>query len=306
MSEPVSLLDRDEVRPVLVEPDDTPEIVLPLVVLIVFIVFLGIMLFLLVKSGFQSTSPTDPVSSDNRGTFGIVCAPGQCATDLFSGFKTCPTTDVSITVDPAQSVCNSRFVCDNPLTPFALQSNGSTNINGVCEPGTECSCLRYSQCPEYVLSVFTSSNGNVYQPLPGQRITFPQESSYVSNTSGVSTGVPPIQYNNPATTFCAAPLSWLPLSNPGCNFVSAANANSMDYNDLLLCQGMISGCSGMLGSPCLQGTLAFITDNPETLTQQNIYTTQLGCVTGQPCPCGYAAIFDTNFGNIICRQLPPT
>lgn len=261
------------------------------------------MLFLLVKSGFQSTSPTDSVSSDNRGTYEIVCAPGQCATDLFSGFKTCPTTDVSITVDPAQAVCNSRFVCDNPITPFALQSDGSTNINGVCEPETECPCLRYSQCPEYVLSVFTSSNGNVYQPLMGQRINFPQESTYVSNTSGVSTSLPPIQYNNPATTFCAAPLSWLPLSNPGCNFVSAANANSMDLNDILLCQGMVSGCSGLLGSPCLQGTLAALTNNPDSITEQTLPTTQFACVSGEPCPCGQLAIFDTNFGAIICRQV---
>ena len=304
MSEAVSLLDRDGERPVVIEPDETSEIVLPLVVLIVFVVFVGIMLFLLVESGFQSTSPEDAVSFDNRSTVGIVCNPGQCATDLFSGFKTCASNDASITVDPSQAVCNSRFVCDNPLTPFALQSDGSTDINGVCEPNTECPCLRYSQCPEYVLSVFTARNGNVYQPFEGQRITFPQESTYVSNTNGNSSSLPPIQYSNPSTTFCAAPPSWLPLSNPGCNFVSAANGNSMDYEDVILCMGMVSGCSGMLGSPCLQGTLAFITNDPGSLTQQNITTSQLGCVAGEPCPCGYAAIFDTNFGDIICRQLP--
>jgi len=302
-SEPVSILDRDQERPIIIEDDNTAEIVIPLVVLIVFIVFIGIMLYLLVGSGFESTNMDNPVSSDNRSSFEIQCGIGQCATDLFSGFKTCPSNDVSLTVNPSEAVCNSRFLCDNPLTPFALQSDGSTNINGICEENTECPCLRYSQCPQYILSAFTSNNGNPYESLNNQRITFPQISSYVSNTTGSSTSTPPIQYNNPATVFCFAPISWLPISSPGCNFISAANGNSMDLNDVLLCQGMISGCSGITGSPCLQGILAIITNDPESITEQNLSSAQFGCVTGNPCPCGELAIFDTNFGGIICRQL---
>ena len=77
----------------------------------------------------------------------------------------------------------------------------------------------------------------------------------------------------------------------------------MDLNDILLCQGMISGCSGMFGSPCLQGILAAITDNPNGVTSQNLFTTQFGCVAGQPCPCGLLAIFDTKFGGIICKNV---
>ncbi|CAH6421719.1 Hypothetical protein HVR_LOCUS1359 [uncultured virus] len=301
-TEPVSILDRDTPRPIVVEPDDSPDIILPLIVLIVFIAFVGWILFLLIGSGFQATSPSDPVASDNRSNFTIQCAPGQCATDLQSGFKSCPTGDQVISVNPAQAVCNSPTVCDNLLTPFALQSDGSTNINGVCEQNSQCPCLRVSQCPEYVLSIFTANNGSPYQSLPGQRITFPQESTYI-NLNGQATTVPPIQYNNPATTFCAAPLSWLPLSTPGCNFVSAANANVMDYDDLLICMGMINGCDGFTGSPCLQGTLAFLSPNPDDVNQNNIDTTQLACVSGEPCPCGTVAIFDTSFGGIVCRQL---
>jgi len=292
------------VNQVFLEPDDSPDIVVPLVVLIVFIAFLGWMLYLLISSGFQRTGPGDRVSSDNRTVQTIPCAPGQCATNLFTGFKTCPIEGQIVSVNPSEAVCNSSNFCDNPLTPFALQSDGSTNINGVCEPNTQCPCLRVSQCPEYVLSVFTTNNGNPYQNIEGQRITFPQQASYV-DINGQPSTLPPIQFSNPSTTFCAAPLSWLPLSNPGCNFVSAANGNSMDYNDIVLCMGMISGCSGITGSPCLQGTLAFISNNPDTLNQQNIVTSQLSCVTGQPCPCGTVAIFDTNFGNIVCRTLNP-
>lgn len=294
--------ERNEYVPISID-DNTPDIVLSLVVLIILIVFLGWMTYLLISSGFHRTSPGDPVSSDARTNINITCAPGQCATDLFNGAKRCPVGEIPITIDPSHQVCNSRFVCDNPLTPFALQSDQSTNINGVCEPFTECSCLKVSQCANYILSVFTTSNGNPYQTLNGQRITFPQISTYVAAAGG-QTDTPPIRFNNPATTFCSAPLSWMPLSNPGCNFIGTTDPNSITYEDLLLCMGMVNGCSGLQGSPCLQGTLAFLSSNPDTLTQNSIYTTQLACVRGEPCPCDQVAIFDTSYGGIVCRSLP--
>lgn len=300
----VSILDRDRSRTIIIEPDDTAEVVLPIIILIVIIAFVGWMLYLLVSSRFQSTNSSNRVSSDRRISTNIVCGPGQCGTNIQSGFKTCPVNNnESIIIDPAHFVCNSRFVCDNPLTPFAVNSDGSTNINGICEPNVECPCLQVSQCPNYVLSVFTTSNGNPYQQLTGQRITFPQQSSFVSNVGAGLTDTPPIQFSNPATTFCAASLAFLPLSNPGCNFVSGADGNSMTYSDLLLCMGLQNGCSGIQGSPCLQGTLAIISDNPDTLVRQNLQNYQYACVRGEPCPCGQVAIFDTNFGGIVCRQL---
>lgn len=41
MNEPVSILDRDGPRPIIIESDDSPDIILPLVVLIIFIAFIG-------------------------------------------------------------------------------------------------------------------------------------------------------------------------------------------------------------------------------------------------------------------------
>lgn len=287
---------------IIIKPDDTSDVVIPLIILIIFVLFFGYMLYLLASSGFQSTTPEDPVNSDNRSSLYLQCPVGQCATNLLSGFKTCPTTNAPLLVDPTQEVCNSAFVCDNPLTPFALQSDGSTNLNGVCEPNTTCACLRTSQCPSYIRSAFTTSGGNPYQSLSGQRITFPQISTYVNN-SGQATTNPPIQFNNPATTFCAAPLAWLPLSNPGCNFVNANQSNAMNYYDLVFCMGMSQGCSGVFNNPCLQGTLAVITDNPESITIENINTFQAGCVEGTPCPCDMLTVYDTNFGGVICLNL---
>lgn len=285
--------------------DNTPaELVISLLMLIIAILFAGWMLYLLFSSGFKTSNPTDPVSTDKRVVTSFVCAPGQCATDFASGVKTCPANpNASIVIDPSQSVCNSRFLCDNPLTPYALQSDGSTNINGVCENEVECSCLRINQCADYIVSVFNSSNGNPYESLLGQRITFPQSSTYV-NINGSQASTTPIQYANPATTFCALPFNWLPYANPGCNFVS--DPTTFSYNDLVVCMGQANGCSGLQGNPCLQGTLAIISSNPDNLTQLNLPATQLACVTGEPCPCGQVAIYDTNYGGVVCRPLPKT
>lgn len=281
------------------------SVAIPVIVLVVFIVFTLWILFVLISSRFASTNPDNPVAGDKssqNAPASISCLPGQCATNLQSGFKTCPSTDTAFEINPQESVCNSRYFCDNPLTPFAVLSDGSTTLTGVCEDGVECPCLKTPQCADYILSAFTTSNGNPYQDLSNQRILFPQVSSYVG-PGGTSTDTPPIQFANVGTTFCAAPISWLPLSNPGCNFVNYNDPNAMNYQDLVLCMGMISGCSDITGSPCLQGTLAVITDNVEALTQANIINAQVGCVRGNPCPCGQIAVYDTNYGGIVCTVL---
>lgn len=299
---PVSILDRDSGQAFIVAPDENPDTILPLITLIIFIIFLGGMIYLLIASHFQSTTPQNPVKSDVRTQTTFTCPAGQCGTNLLTGVKTCPQLNVPITINPAESVCNSRLACDNPLTPFAVQSDGSTNINGVCESNSECACLSVSQCADYVLSAFTTSNGSAFQSVPGQRITFPQKTTFV-NAGGTQTDTPPIQFNNPGTTFCTAPISWLPLSGPGCNFVSATSSNNFTLQDLQLCMGEVLGCSGLAGSPCLQGTLAALSSNPDTINAQTVLSAQFACVRGESCPCGQIAIFDTNFGGIVCKQL---
>ena len=279
--------------------ESTEEVVLVLISLIILIVFSGFIIYLLISSGFQTSSQDNRTTLDNRGQTTFQCGISECSVNLQSGFKTCPEPNQSITINPAESVCSSRFVCNNNILPFAVQSNGSTNINGICEPNVECSCLAVSQCPNYILSAFTVSNGNAFQNYSGQRITFPQISNYVSG--GEISDNPPIRFNNPATTFCNANLSMLPIATPGCNFVD--NTKQMSYNDLVICMGGSKGCSGLNVNPCLQGTLALITDNIELVNRTNIQNYQYGCVRGEPCNCGNIAIYDTNFGNVICRDL---
>lgn len=301
-----SILDRDQPRPVVITPTDRSDLVLPIVLLVVIGIFLLWMIVLLILSGFKGSSPDNPVTTDgrvNNPTVGV-CPPGECATNLLSGFKTCPADDGdTIGYNPTQEVCNAQFFCTNPTTPFAVQSDGSTNLNGVCETNTACQCVSTAQCASYITSAFTTRNGNPYADFSGQRISFPQISTYVDNNGQVIT-TPPIQYSNPSTTFCMAPLSWLPFASPGCNFVAVDEANSMDYNDLLVCMGLVNSCNGALGNPCLSGTLAIITDDPAALNQTNVELAQLGCVNGTACECGSVAVYDTNFGGIVCLQLP--
>src|SRR3990167_10924977 len=80
------------------------------------------------------------------------CPAGSCVTDLLTGVKTCPTnTTDTLIYDPSQSACNSQYLCDNPITPYALQSDGSTDLNGNCEPGVPCRCTTTAQCPSYIV-----------------------------------------------------------------------------------------------------------------------------------------------------------
>lgn len=284
-------------------PEDLSGIFIPLVVLIIFIIFFGILGYLLISTNFESTNPVDRVAADPRSVEEIfTCPVGQCSTDLLTGTKVCPEENVALIINPMTSVCNSRYVCDNSITPFALQSDGSTNDAGICEPGIECNCLRYRQCPNYVLSAYTVRGGNVYQSVNGQRISFPQISTYINDQTGeVSTSLP-IQYND-STTFCYASLAWLPLSTPGCNFFSASRANNMTLENVVTCQGMISGCDGVKSSPCINGVLALITNDPDNIRADDVASMQFGCVRGEPCPCGMLAIYDTNYGGIICRNI---
>lgn len=284
--------------------NDMPNaaIVLTIILIIILIVTTILLLYLLFSSSFSrnrvtNSSPSNPTNSTAPAI--LSCPVNQCATSLITGNKRCPpeNSNIQIEYSPVTEACNSRFACDNRATPFAGQSDGSAILSGVCQDGIECPCFRRMQCPDYIASVFTSSNGNIVNPLGGQRISFPQISRNGLNGASDSLG-------NPALTYCTVPLSWLPIANPGCGFVPGGFTNNMNYNELKLCMGQVKNCNGSLNSPCLYGTLAVISNDVESLTQANVNQSQVGCVTGNPCNCEEIAIYDTQLGGVICRQLP--
>jgi hypothetical protein len=289
--------------------DDIADIIIPLIVLIFLIIFLIFIISVLSYSNFEVTTPENPVKSDKRGLLSKNCKIGECATNILNGYKLC-SDDESIPVkyNPSIEICNKKYECNSSITPYAVSADGSTNITGKCDENVACSCINNPQCPNYILSSFTTINGSLLKSIQNQRIIFPQVNSNTNN--GIITTSGPIQLQNPVLQFCSAPLSYLQYATPGCNASLVNDTNSLTYQDLLNCMGMEKNCTGTVyektdykGSPCLQGTLAIITDNPDTLVQSNVNSFLLGCVQGETCPCGQVGVYNTNFGALQCLSI---
>lgn len=288
------------------------DIIIPLIMVILILIFIIYIIVILIHSRWQRTASAtqgnspDRTSSDTAAVTLFQCLPQQCAVNLSTGLKRCATTAGEIiTTNPAIEVCSDPFTCSNPVLPYALQSDGSTNNLGQCQSGIQCGCVRQPRCPQYVTSYFTRSNGDPYSDPLGQRITFPQVSGYIDLDSGEVVNSPPLSYTDPNISFCAAPVDWLPFATPGCNFVGT---DTMTYQELQICMGAAKGCNNVTFNPCLQGTLAVITGDPGSINQLSVLNQEVACVAGQACNCGEIAIYDTNFGGVICRtlELPPT
>ena len=290
--------------------DNIADIIIPLIVLVFLIIFFIFIICLLSYSNFQATTPENPVISDTRGSLTRECKIGECATNITNGYKICSDDENQpIRYNPTNEVCNKKYECNNTKTPYAIKADGSTTITGICEDKVACSCISNPQCPNYILSAFTTINGSLLKSINNQRIIFPQANSNTNN--GIITTRNPIQLQNPVLQFCSAPLSYLQYASPGCNAILAKDDNSLSYKDLLDCMGMEKNCTGTVyetsgykGSPCLQGTLAIITDNPDTLNQSQVNSFLLGCVPGETCPCGTVGVFNTNFGALQCLTIP--
>lgn len=289
-----SILDRDEARPIIVRGDDNTDewIILALTVIILFVVW-GIIVYLVIDS-FPNI---DNGSSGNTEIL-ATCPPGQCATNIFNGEKRCPPPTGSIIYDAGTEVCNTATLCDNNSTPYAVQSDGSTNFQGICQDGANCRCFRFPTCAQYITSLFITTGGNPYGSVPGTQTTFGQSSSYTNPNTGISSTNSPLGYTDVSTSFCTIPIDWLPRSTPGCSF-----SESMTADSITECMGGQSSRGGALFNPCLRGTLAFVTDDSDTFTADSIQRIPLACVAADPCSCGQVAVWDTNMGGVVCKTI---
>jgi len=256
-----SILDRDGPRPIIIPPDPVPNFVLGFISLIIIIVFL---FFLILKiKDSPSSGPTE-----------IQCEPGQCSTNIFTGVKDCPVNSADIkTVNPTMEVCNSPFTCENPRTPHALQSDGSTKI-GICEGKNKCRCLQKPQCAEHVTAYFETTLGNPYQGVDGQKLIISQVNSYKDLAGNFQTDSP-LQFESSATEFCAisrelGERSWPPV---------------FDENG---------------PAECLNGILAYVPENSSTFTREDVENTALSCVVGTRCSSGEIPYWDTRLGRVNC------
>jgi len=227
----------------------------------------------------------------------IQCDPGSCAMNMINGLKRCPTIG-TVFADPEIEVCASPFACDDPKFPFAVNEDGSTNLLGSCSPGVQCRCVANPQCPEFILTTFTTQNGDPYQGLEGQRLKFPQQTSSMDPPQGF-TGSYPIIFDSPATTFCTVTAEWLDRIVPGCP-ITIPGQPSLD--DISACMNLPN--SSVPGNVCTKGVLAFVPSDYNSFNSNTILQTPLGCVRGTTCPDSkFINVWNPSAGTTICRPV---
>lgn len=239
----------------------------------------------------------------------LSCQPGECGTNLQSGAKRCPTgaTEV-VLIDPAAEVCNPKYSCTNPLTPYALLADGSTNELGACSAGATCRCLKTAQCASHITSIFTTVNGSLYNQAPDNRFVFSQ----VPLRDDI--GATNVGYQSSATDFCGIKSNHLNRLSPGaCTFVDS------DYANVKGTLKIATDCINT--NPCVVGTLAFNTTNPAQLeangvSLKEVRSLPVACIKGSPvapvtnlpypdskCPTGYVPYWDNRWGLLRCAEI---
>jgi len=271
-----SILDRDDIRPIVIPEDKSPAWIIIIISIVLIILFWIWMIYII---------RTNPPSG---GTI-IQCSPGQCSTNILTGVKDCPVTADDIkSIDPVTQVCNSPFTCESDVTPYALQSDGSTNLDGICEPNVQCRCLSQPQCAYHVTAYFTAQNGNPFQSIQPQRIVFTQTTSGV-NANNNFINQPPYALTSATTQFCAIPNEWLCRT-----WGSVLDPDtSKPLNESL--------------GPCVTGTMAYVPNDPNTFDGTQLATTPLSCVQGEPCSTGLTPVWNNRTYELNCVSIsaPP-
>ena len=200
----------------------------------------------------------------------VNCPPDYCATNVTTGSKRCDGSPLR----PLE-VCNPKYSCSSPATPYALRSDGGVNSDGNCEREEPCPCLGIPRCPYYIASVFNST-------VPSTSST---NLSYTQSADPASIG----------SSYCT--LSTGALTLGPCNYYS-----EMNYNNLVECAGLSVGCeSNLFSVPCSSGILSLITDNPDAVNKETYQNYQVGCVYTEPCPCGSLPIYNTQTNKRVCK-----
>ncbi len=260
-----SILDRERLRKIVVPPDPVPGYLLGFISIILILAFVLWLLFV-IKNGAE-----EDVS--------LTCAPGQCITNLFNGIKTCPDQEnQSLVLDPETEVCNSPFVCENPRTPFAVQSDGSTKLS-LCEKNVKCRCLQKAQCANFVTATFSTDLGNPFQAPDQQKFSLQQVIEFEDFAMNIIPE-PPFSLESETRDFCQIPREWLPYIWP----------SVVDEDGDL--------------STCLKGSIAFVPEDPASFntTEEVLNETLLSCVVGSPCPKGKIPFFDTTVNRLRCIE----
>lgn len=275
-----SIHDRENLRPIVIKGQyiDFDWVLVALSFIIIFIC-LGWILFTIFNQ--------PPKTENNNDQF---CPVGQCATNFFNGVKTCPLTNQdNVIYDPTFQVCNDRSVCTSGSTPYAVQNDGDVSLDGICPVDSDCRCVARPQCGDQVLTVFQVRNGNPFSTLNGQRLIINQISSF-DNGVGFSSE-PPIQYDDPLSTFCAIPNSWVDRIGGVCQRGELAYLPT-DPNNFDLAQANNAPLACVQGVPCT---------SPDQTQIWNSTVNQIGCVN--LCPMNQKPVWNPNTNQLECHNL---
>jgi hypothetical protein len=290
--------------PIIVKGDIISPYIIAIIMLVIFVLFFVWVAWVTTTAAVQPGG-----SSSSGGKLLLACASGECGTNMLSGEKRCPVSENDIVlIDPGSEVCNPKFLCTSPQTPFALLANGSTSEIGVCNTGVTCRCLKNSQCATHVSSVFVATNGNAFNPSGDNRFVYSQVA--VRDDPGVGN----IQFTSPGSNFCGIKASSLNRLSPGaCNFTDADYQNTS--NTLKLATDCINT------NPCVKGVMVLDPTNPAALEANgvgvdDVRNIPVTCVilapsqdiNGTPyasgkCPDGMVAYYDQRYNLTRCTKI---
>lgn len=255
---------------------------LPIISSIIILIFFIYLSYSVILGMFQS--------QQRKSNLTFFCDPGLCAIDTSTGEKFCPD-DITGTqqYNPSTQVCSNKYGCSSPAYRYAILSDGSTDIFGNCEEGVACRCTNTPKCSRYITSVFQTLSGNPYTGISGTQ--FNQVAPSIGNNTIDGPSI-----TSTTNTFCKIPRTWLFQSTPGCATIppglDSVSSTKTCFNS----------------NPCLYGTPAFVTDDPDSFTLNDLDRIPVACVQGTPCMDNSSdyfnvSIYDTNLGGIVCKNL---
>jgi hypothetical protein len=204
----------------------------------------------------QETGLSNIYGTNNGKEYGTLavydsCPIGQCPTNLNTGEKRCSANPaIQLLYNPTTEECNPRNSCTGVTTPYGVLSDGSTSLDGSCDPDSQCRCINTLYTPNYIQSIFNVTNGSILQSNP-QNIN----KWYFTQTSTTSTGQGnniPFSYTDPTSQFYQISNDLLiAVQSTKCAdlYKNLDVGDSISISDTLACVN---------SNPCIQGAMAYV------------------------------------------------
>lgn len=250
--------------------DNTTELIILALILIFFVGFWVVIVFYAKdkKTANPSTKNLASTYSSNGKNYGTIqaydtCPVGQCPTNIYTGEKRCPANpSLQMLYDPTIEECNPFNSCSGDTTKYGVLFDGSTSLDGSCDPGVPCRCIDTLYTPSYIQSIFNVTNGSILQSNP-QNV----DKWYLVQTPTTATGqgsTVPVAYTDPTSQFYQ-------INSGLLNVVQSTVCANLYANQEVGVELSINNTLQCINSnPCLQGSLAYVL--PYNNAGQNSYS----------------------------------